>query len=262
MTRQRLGTLSRSIEGRVAVVTGSASGIGRACAYLFADEGAKVVIADLGQDRVDAVVKTITDAGGEALGVVCDVSDHDQLKHLVAATVEHFGALDILVNNAGMGPLAGATTEESVFEERWRSTFAVNVESQIRLIRLALPYLQASGAGRVINIASTEGIIATAGGTPYTASKHAVIGVTKSMAVELGATGVTVNCVCPGATRTGITAEIPDEAKEKYARRRVALRRYAEPEEIAHMVLSLSLPALSYVNGSTVVVDGGLTIRH
>ncbi|MCU1344533.1 MAG: putative oxidoreductase [Acidimicrobiia bacterium] len=262
MTRQRLGKLSRSIDGKVAVVTGSASGIGRACAYLFADEGAKVVIADLGQDRVDAVVKEITDAGGEALGVVCDVSDHDQLKHLVAATIERFGALDILVNNAGTGPMAGATTEESVFEERWRSTFAVNVESQIRLIRLALPYLQASGAGRVVNIASTEGIIATAGGTPYTASKHAVIGVTKSMAVELGATGVTVNCVCPGATRTGITAGIPDEAKDKYARRRVALRRYAEPEEIAHMVLSLTLPAASYVNGSVVLVDGGLTIRH
>ena len=89
-----------------------------------------------------------------------------------------------------------------------------------------------------------------------------MIGVTKSMAVELGATGVTVNCVCPGATRTGITADIPDEAKDKYARRRVALRRYAEPEEIAHMVVSLSLPASSYVNGSVVVVDGGLTIRH
>jgi 3-oxoacyl-[acyl-carrier protein] reductase len=262
MTRQRLGTLSRSIEGRVAVVTGSASGIGRACAYLFADEGAKVVIADLGQDRVDLVVDEITKAGGEALGVVCDVSDHQQLKNLVSRTVEHFGGLDILVNNAGMGPLAGATTEESVFEERWRSTFAVNVESQVRLIRLALPYLQKSGGGRVINIASTEGLIATAGGTPYTASKHAVIGVTRSLAVELGAAGLTVNCVCPGATRTGITADIPDEAKEKYARRRVALRRYAEPEEIAHMVLNLALPASSYVNGSVVVVDGGLTIRH
>src|ERR1700709_2018385 len=152
MTRQRLGTLSRSIEGKVAVITGSASGIGRACAYLFADAGAKVVIADLGQDGGDAVVREIAAAGGEALGVVCDVSDHDQLKHLVSATVEHFGGLDILVNNAGMGPMAGATTEESVFEERWRSTFAVNVESQIRLIRLALPYLQASGAGRVVNI--------------------------------------------------------------------------------------------------------------
>src|SRR4051812_39882547 len=250
MTSHRLGTLSRSIDGQVAVVTGAASGIGRACAYLFADDGAKVVIADLDQARVDAVVKTITEAGGEALGVVCDVSDHDQLKRLVSTTVDHFGGLDILVNNAGMGPMAGATTEEDVFEERCRTTFAVNVQSQVRLIRLALPYLQRSGSGRVVNIASTEGLIATAGGTPYTASKHAVIGVTRSMAVELGATGVTVNCVCPGATRTGITAEIPDDAKDKYARRRVALRRYAEPEEIAHMVLSLTLPAMSYANGA------------
>jgi len=262
MTSQRLGTLSRSIDGRVAVVTGAASGIGRACAYLFADEGAKVVVADLDQPRIDAVVDTINDAGGKAFGVVCDVSEHQQLKRLVSATVDHFGGLDILVNNAGMGPPAGATTEESLFEERWHSTFAVNVDSQVRLIRLALPYLQASGGGRVVNIASTEGLIATSGQTAYTASKHAVIGVTRSLAVELGSTGVTVNCVCPGATRTGITAEIPDDAKDKYARRRVALRRYAEPEEIAHMVLSLTLPAMSYANGSVVVVDGGLTIRH
>src|SRR3954447_19846609 len=103
MTTQPLGTLSRSIAGRVAVVTGAASGIGRACAYLFADEGAKVVVADLDQSRIDAVVDTITNAGGSALGVVCDVGVLEQLKRLVSATVDHFGALDILVNNAGMG---------------------------------------------------------------------------------------------------------------------------------------------------------------
>ena len=104
--------------------------------------------------------------------------------------------------------------------------------------------------------------MATAGLPAYTASKHGVIGLTKSLAVELGRTGVTVNCVCPGPIRTGMTANIPDEAKETYAHRRVPLRRYGEPEEVAHMTLSLVLPASSYVNGAVVVVDGGMNIRH
>jgi 3-oxoacyl-[acyl-carrier protein] reductase len=243
VARTHLGTLSRSIEGKVAIITGSASGIGRACARVFSDEGASVVVADLGQDRVDAIVNEINAAGGDALGVVCDVSQPAQLHNL-------------------MGPLAGAYTPDEEFEDRWAETFAVNTQSQVRLVRYALEHLLASGGGRVVNIASTEGIIATAGGTPYTASKHAVIGVTKSLAVELGRTGITVNCVCPGPVTTAITAGIPDEDKATYARRRVPLRRYADPEEIAHMVLSIALPASSFMNGSVVVVDGGLTIRH
>jgi 3-oxoacyl-[acyl-carrier protein] reductase len=262
VARTHLGTLSRSIDGKVAIITGSASGIGRACARVFSDEGASVVVADLGQDRVDAIVNEINAAGGDALGVVCDVSQPAQLHDLVDRTVAWHGHLDILVNNAGMGPLAGAYTPDDEFEDRWAETFAVNTQSQVRLVRYALEHLLASGGGRVVNIASTEGIIATAGGTPYTASKHAVIGVTKSLAVELGRTGITVNCVCPGPVTTAITAGIPDADKEIYAKRRVPLRRYADPEEIAHMVLSIALPASSFMNGSVVVVDGGLTIRH
>jgi 3-oxoacyl-[acyl-carrier protein] reductase len=262
MARTKLAQLSRSVDGKVVIITGSASGIGRACARVFSDEGASVVVADLGVERVAAVVDEINEAGGSALGVVCDVSDVAQLHELVDATMQRFGRIDVLVNNAGMGPLAGATTEETEFEAKWAQTFAVNVEAQVRLIRYCLEHLLASGSGRVINIASTEGIIATAGGTPYTASKHAVIGVTKSLAVELGRHGVTVNCVCPGPVRTGITADIPEADKEIYAKRRVPLRRYADPEEIAQMVLSIALPAASFMNGAVVVVDGGLTIRH
>jgi 3-oxoacyl-[acyl-carrier protein] reductase len=129
-------------------------------------------------------------------------------------------------------------------------------------VRAALPHLQASGAGRIVNIASTEGLVATAGLPAYTASKHGVIGLTKSFAVELGRTGVTVNCVCPGPIHTGMTAAIPQEAKEAYARRRVPLRRYGEPEEVAHATLSLVLPAASFINGAILVVDGGMHIRH
>jgi 3-oxoacyl-[acyl-carrier protein] reductase len=259
----RLSRLDRSIAGKRAIVTGSASGMGRATAELFADEGAAVAVVDLGADRVATVVDGINAAGnGRAVGFTCDVSDPAQLAQLVEGAVAELGGIDILVNNAGVSYGGGATTPEAAFEDAWAANFAVNLQAQVRLIRLALPYLQANGAGRVVNIASTEGIIATAGITAYTASKHGVIGLTKSLAVELGRTGVTVNCICPGPINTGMTASIPEEAKETYARRRVPLRRYGEPEEVAHGTLNFVLPASSFMNGAVLVVDGGMTIRH
>jgi len=260
----RLSRLSRSIAGRRAIVTGAASGMGRATAHLFADEGARVAVVDLGEEQVGVVVEEIRTAHGPgaAEGWVADVSDPSQVTALVDDVVATFGGLDILVNNAGISRLAGAGAPEADFEDVWAATFDVNLTAQARMVRAALPHLVASGAGRVVNIASTEGLIATAGLTAYTASKHGVIGLTKSLAVELGRTGVTVNCICPGPIDTAMTAAIPDEAKETYARRRVPLRRYGEPEEVAQMTLSLVLPASSFVNGAVVVVDGGMTIRH
>jgi 3-oxoacyl-[acyl-carrier protein] reductase len=261
----RLTHLSRSIAGKRAVVTGAASGMGRATAHLFADEGARVAVVDLGSDRVGAVVEEIRAVHGpdSAEGWTIDVSDAEQVRHLIAAVVDAFGGLDILVNNAGISRAAGAASDDADFEEAWAATLAVNLTAQAHMVRAALPFLQASaGGGRVVNIASTEGLIATAGITAYTASKHGVIGLTKSLAVELGRTGVTFNCVCPGPITTAMTAAIPDEVKEVYARRRVPLRRYGDPEEVAHMTLSLVLPAASFVNGAVVVVDGGMTIRH
>jgi 3-oxoacyl-[acyl-carrier protein] reductase len=260
----RLTHLSRSIAGKRAIVTGAGSGMGRATAHLFADEGARVAVVDLGEDRVATVVDEIRSAHGVAAahGWVVDVSDGAGLRSLVADVVETLGGIDIVVNNAGISRPAGAVSDDADFEDAWEATLAVNLTAQARLVRAALPFLQASGAGRVVNIASTEGLIATAGLTAYTASKHAVIGLTKSLAVELGRTGVTVNCVCPGPITTAMTEAIPEEVKEVYARRRVPLRRYGDPEEVAHMTLSLVLPAASFVNGAVVVVDGGMTIRH
>jgi 3-oxoacyl-[acyl-carrier protein] reductase len=238
--------------------------MGRATAHLFADEGARVAVVDCGQDRVGVVVEEIRAVHGPdaAQGWTVDVSDAERVDHLIAEIVDAFGGLDILVNNAGISRAAGAASDHADFEEVWAATLAVNLTAQARMVRAALPYLQAAGGGRVVNIASTEGLIATAGITAYTVSKHGVIGLTKSLAVELGRTGVTVNCVCPGPITTAMTAAIPEEAKEVYARRRVPLRRYGDPEEVAHMTLSLVLPAASFVNGAVVVVDGGMTIRH
>jgi len=258
----RLSKLSRSIAGQSAIVTGAASGMGRATAHLFADEGARVAVVDLGADRVEAVVKEITDAGGTARGWTIDVSAGAQIHRLINEVVETFGGIDILVNNAGVSLLGGATTPEAEFEDGWHHTIEINLTAHARLMRAVLPHLHARGAGRIVNIASTEGLIATGGLAAYTASKHGVIGLTKSFAVELGRTGVTVNCICPGPIRTGMTADIPEEDKEVYARRRVPLRRYGDPEEVAQMTLSLVLPAASFVNGAVVVVDGGMTIRH
>ena len=139
---------------------------------------------------------------------------------------------------------------------------AVLLTAQVQLIRDCLPWLRKSDAGRIVNIASTEGLGATKGFSPYSAAKTGVIGLTRSLAVELGPRGITVNCICPGPIVTGMTEAIPDEAKQEFARRRVALRRYGDPEEVAQMTLSLVLPAASYVTGVALPVDGGLTIRN
>jgi 3-oxoacyl-[acyl-carrier protein] reductase len=260
----RLTRLSRSLQGSVAIVTGAASGMGRATAHLLADEGVRVVVADLGADRVASVVDEINAVHGAdaAVGVECDVASHDQLKRLVAATLEWAGGLNIVVNNAGVSLINTAFQPEDEFETNWAQTLDINLTAHARLIRLAIPHLIESGSGRIINIASTEAMVTTAGLAAYAATKAGVVGLTKSFAVELGRHGVTVNCICPGPIDTGMTAGIDAEAKATYARRRVPLRRYGDPEEVAHMTVNLCLPASSFVNGAAIPVDGGMSIRH
>jgi 3-oxoacyl-[acyl-carrier protein] reductase len=261
----RLTSLSRSVAGKRVLVTGAASGMGRATAHLFADEGARVAVVDLHAERVLAVVDEITTAHGSdaAEGFVCDVGSHDSLRTLVADVVERFGGIDVLVNNAGLSLINSAFQGDDEYETNWARTLDVNLTAHSRLIRLCLPHLQAAeGGGRVVNIASTESIVTTPGLAAYAATKAGVVGLTKSFAVELGRHGVTVNCICPGPINTGMTQGIADEAKEVYAKRRVPLRRYGDPEEVAHMTLSLCMPAASFVNGVSLPVDGGMTIRH
>ena len=256
----RLTRLERSIAGRVALVTGAASGMGRATAHLFADEGAKVGVLDLDPARVAAVVSEIEKVGGTAAGFALDVADPARVRALPAELEAKLGPLDILVNNAGV--VRGGPIESEDYEAAWDFTLRVNLDAQMRLIRAFLPQLLREREGRIINIASTEGLGASAGASPYTASKHGVVGLTRALAVELGARGVTVNCICPGPIRTGMTDAIPEEMKTKFARRRVPLRRYGDPEEVAHMTLSLALPASSYVNGAVIPVDGGLLVQN
>ncbi len=256
----RLTKLSRSIAGKAALVTGAAGGMGRATAHLFADEGARVAVCDVRPDGVEQVVEEIVGAGGDAHGWVLDVSDTGRVAAVVREVAQRFGGLDILINNAGVPAMIPIDGEP--FEAVWAKTFAVNLSGAAHMIRAALPHLLRSGAGRIVNIASTEGLGATPLGAPYTASKHGLIGLTRSLAVELGGRGITVNCVCPGPIHTAMTAATPEEVKAKFARRRIPLRRYGEPEEVAQMTLSLVLPAASYTNGAVVVVDGGLRVQN
>ncbi len=256
----RLTSLSRSVAGAVVLVTGAASGMGRATAQLFADEGARVAAVDREAEALAAVVEEIRGAGGDAEAFVLDVSEAARIPAVVEAAVARFGGLDVLVNNAGVSLLA--PLGDAGYEAAWERTLAVNLTAQVRFARAALPHLRRSRAGRIINVASTEGLGATAAASPYTVSKHGVVGLTRALAVEVAASGVTVNCVCPGPIRTGMTAAIPEEHKARFARRRVPLRRYGEPEEVAHVTLSLALPAASYVNGAIVPVDGGMTAQN
>jgi 3-oxoacyl-[acyl-carrier protein] reductase len=256
----RLTSLSRSITGRVAVVTGAASGMGRATAHLFADEGAVVAVLDRDGDGALAVAAEIVAAGGRAAGWMLDVTDVARVVDVVAEVRELLGPIDILVNNAGVS--LAATIDGDDYDAAWATTMAVNLTAHTTMIRACLADLERDGEGRVVNIASTEGLGATAFISPYTVSKHGVIGLTRSLAIELGRRGVTVNCVCPGPILTGMTQAIPDEARTKFARRRVPLGRYGDPEEVAHATLSLALPAASFMTGAVVVVDGGLTIQN
>ncbi len=256
----RLSQLSRSIQGKVAIITGAASGMGRATAHLFADEGARVVATDVDASGVERVVEEIEKTGGQAAAFALDVSDAAQVREVVEAVAERLGGVDILVNNAGISRFA--PVGDDGYARAWEETLAVNLTGEMHMVRACLPHLLHSASGRIVNIASTEGLGATAMASPYTASKHGVIGLTRGLAVELGAQGVTVNCVCPGPINTGMTSPIPDEAKRKFARRRVPLRRYGEPEEVAHATLGLVLPAASYINGAVLVVDGGMTAQN
>ncbi|HEX7321936.1 MAG TPA: SDR family NAD(P)-dependent oxidoreductase [Mycobacterium sp.] len=256
----RLSQLSRSIAGQVMVVTGAASGMGRATARLLADEGAAVGLVDRSATQLGEVADELRAVGARVHPVVADVGKPGAPAAAIDAIRAELGSIDGLVNNAGIS--TSCAIDADGLEAAWAETIAVNLTAYVEFIRAALADLCRNRAGRIVNVASTEALGATAGFLPYTATKHGVVGVTRSLAVDLGPRGVTVNCVCPGPIHTGMTAAIPDEYKQRFARRRTALLRYGDPEEVAHATLSLLLPAASYITGVTLPVDGGLTVRN
>jgi 3-oxoacyl-[acyl-carrier protein] reductase len=247
----------RSIQGHVAIVTGAASGMGRATARLLAKEGALVAVCDVDAAGATAVAAEI---GPAARAWAMDVGDPASIAACVAEIGGWHDRIDIVVNNAGISNWAAIDADD--YDAVWERVMRINATAQQRMIRAALPSLKRSPAGRIVNIASTEALGATAGNSPYAASKAAVTGLTRALALELGRDGITVNCICPGPIETGMTARIPAEDKAIYAKRRTALRRYGQPEEVAHMTWSLCLPGASYITGVTIPVDGGLMARN
>ncbi len=246
----------RSLQGRVAVVTGAGSGMGRATAQILAAMGANVAVTDLNGEAAHAVAAEIGTAKAWAL----DVADSVQVTKVVGEAAAAFGGLDILVNNAGVSdpmPL-----DDPRYAQSWDRLISVMLTGTQQMIGAALPFLRRSDAARIVNIASTEALGATPGHSAYSAAKAGITGLTRSLAVELGREGITVNCICPGPILTGMTAAIPEEMKSTYAKRRTAMGRYGRPEEVAHMTASLCMPAASYITGATIPVDGGLMARN
>jgi 3-oxoacyl-[acyl-carrier protein] reductase len=224
---------------RVAIVTGGASGIGRATAELLRTRGVTVAVFDVAGDAP------------------VDVSDPVAVARAVDRVHDDHGRVAIVVNAAGIP--AGGTLADDGYPETWDRTLAVNLTGAMSVVRASLADLLAGPAGRVVNVASTEGLVAARRTSPYTVSKHGLVGFTRSLAVDYGRQGLTANCVCPGPILTGMTAAIPAGDRDTYARRHVPVGRYGTPEEIAHVIVALTAVDASYVNGAVIPVDGGMT---
>ncbi|MBL6853225.1 MAG: SDR family oxidoreductase [Alphaproteobacteria bacterium] len=249
------------MKDKVAVVTGAASGIGRASAKLFAAEGAKVVAVDRSK-AVDETVKAIQETGGMALSMIADASKEEDVANFVDTAVKEFGKLDALYANAGISG-GGQPPFFELTAEHWRQVLDVNLIGVFLAIKHAARVMIPNKKGSIVCTASVAGIRSGAGGGPYSASKAGVINLTTTAANYLTGTGVRVNAICPGIIETGMTKPIFDYAEQRGTKDRIGqlnpLKRYGHPEEIAAMALFLASDDASYVNGQHIAVDGGLT---
>jgi NAD(P)-dependent dehydrogenase (short-subunit alcohol dehydrogenase family) len=243
--------------GKVALVTGGASGIGRATALTFAREAAKLIIADMNVDGGQQTVHMITEQGGEAIFVKTDVSKAVEVQALISKAVETYGRLDCAHNNAGISGGGRALTAEYL-EETWHHVIAVNLTGVWLCMKYAIPQMLHQGGGVIVNTASVAGLIGGAGNSAYDASKHGVIGLTKTAALEYAKQGIRVNCVCPGYIQTPMTARGMNDP-ERMARIIASepMGRVGTPEEVAEAVVWLCSDAASFVTGHTMTVAGG-----
>ncbi|MDS0474140.1 glucose 1-dehydrogenase [Natrinema sp. 1APR25-10V2] len=249
------------LEGRVAVVTGGGRGIGRAIAVELANAGAAVVPSARSTDEIEAVAAEIEDAGGEAIAVPADVTDPDAVSTVIDRAVDEFGGVDIVVNNAGFNPDDALGRPEDVDTESLDRVLDVNLNGAYEVTRTAADHLLESDGGSVINVASVGGLVGLPRQHPYVASKHGLVGLTKSMSLDW-APEVRVNAVAPGYVSTELTTDLEENDRLRQSIvDRTPLDRFADPEEIAGPVVFLASEAASYVTGSVLAADGGWTAR-
>jgi len=245
------------LEGKVALITGGASGIGRAIALTFAREGAKLIIADMNAEGGQQTVHMIIEQGGEAIFVKTDVSKAIEVQALISRAVETYGRLDCAHNNAGISGGGRALTAEYL-EETWQRVLAVNLTGVWLCMKYEIPQMLSQGSGAIVNTASVAGLIGARGLAAYVASKHGVVGLTKTAALEYAQHGIRVNCVCPGVIETPMTARgLSDPERRAQIMANEPMGRVGTPEEVAEAVVWLCSDAASFVTGHTMTVDGG-----
>lgn len=247
------------LDGKVVVVTGAGSGMGREIALLFAKEGAKVVVSDLNEGTATETTNMITAANGTATTVVANVAKEDDVQNLIDSAVNTYGTLDVLVNNAGI--MDGMTPAHEVTDELWDRIISVNATSQFRTIRKALPIFMEKKKGVIVNVASVAGLYGSRAGAAYTTSKHAVVGLTKNVAFQYANEGIRCNAIAPGGVNTNIgLGGAPNEFGLGRAMAGINSNpRSGEPDEIAKVALFLASDEASFVNGVVVTADAGWT---
>lgn len=249
------------LKGETAIITGAGSGQGRASALLFAEQGAKVVIAEWNEEAGKKVAKEITDAGNEAMFFKTDISNEENVQQLVSAVQDKYGSIDILFNNAGIGFSSRSKyTMASILEtplDDWNSILGINLNGTFLMSKYVIPVMIQQGKGSVINNSSLNGIIGVTGADAYTASKGGVVALTRVMAADYGKHNIRVNCICPGAINTPMISEVLDVPEIAKNYETGPLGRVGEPEEIAGAALFLASDDASYVTGVILPVDGG-----
>ncbi len=252
------------LAGKRAVVTGAASGIGRASALIFAAEGAQVVVVDRNENGLTETFDLIEKEGGTEIAVTADVSDENAVQGFIGTCVDQWGGIDIVYANAGI--LENVRSLFDLTPENWRKVLDVNLLGPFLALKHSAPVMMDQGGGSIIFTASVAGLRANAGPTAYSASKAGVISLVQTAAGELSGSGVRVNAICPGLIETGMTKPLFDGARAKGSEDRIGqlnpLARPGHPAEIAHMALFLASDEASYVNGQSIPVDGGLSSTH